>query len=164
MKTGFTDSAGYCMSATATRDGMTLIAVIMGAPTRDVRNESAKKLFDYGFANYSLYTSPAFEHEPLRVTGGVRNECSVYTEPFYALVSKADAKKIEAITSLPESISAPVKAGSTVGSVSYVLNGKELGSVNVTASQDVEKIDFFEVFRRLLLRFLVIGEVKNYMS
>lgn len=164
LKTGSTSKAGFCISATAERDGMTLIAVIMGAPTRDVRNESAKKLFDYGFANYALYTSPAFEHKPIRVTGGVRNECSLTAEPFCALTSKADAAKIEAVVSLPDSISAPVRVGSAIGSISYMLDGKELGSVSINAAQNVEKINFFEVFRRMLLRFLIIGESKNHMS
>ncbi len=164
LKTGSTSKAGFCISATAERDGMTLIAVIMGAPNRDVRNESAKKLFDYGFANYALYSSPSFEHDPLRVTGGVRNECTLTAEPFYALVSKADASRIEAVMNLPESISAPVRTGDVVGSISYVLGGKEVGSVNINAAESVEKIAFSEVLRRLLLRFLIIGEAKSYVS
>lgn len=164
LKTGSTSKAGFCISATAERDGMTLIAVIMGAPNRDVRNESAKKLFDYGFANYALYSSPTFDHAPLRITGGVRNECTLSADPFNALVSKANASRVEAFINLPESISAPVRAGDVVGSISYVLDGKELGSVKITASQSVEKIAFSEVLRRLLIRFLVIGEAKNYMS
>jgi D-alanyl-D-alanine carboxypeptidase (penicillin-binding protein 5/6) len=57
LKTGSTEKAKFCISTTATRDGMTLIAVIMGAPTRDVRNDAARRLLDYGFANYALYRS-----------------------------------------------------------------------------------------------------------
>ena len=82
LKTGSTDKAGYCMSATAKRDGMQLIAVVMGAETRDKRNEIARNLLDYGFANYSYYSAPEEMLEEVPVRFGKTDSICIYSAPF----------------------------------------------------------------------------------
>lgn len=157
LKTGSTSRAGFCISATAERDGVELIAVIMGAPSRDIRNDCAKALFDYGFANYAIYTSPLFEHEPIPVTGGVSPSVGVHADEFVTLVSKGDVSKVEVSMSLPEVLTAPIKSGDIVGELIYRLNGEEIGRANIYASSDVERISFFEVLTRMAARFLLAG-------
>lgn len=154
LKTGSTSKAGFCISATAERDGVELIAVIMGADSRDIRNDCAKALFDYGFASYALYTAPDFESAPIPILGGVKNETKVYADPFFALVKKGKEKKVTVDASLPESLTAPIKAGDKVGELVYSLDGSELGRVSVYASDSVDKISFFEILRRMTSHFL----------
>lgn len=157
LKTGSTSKAGFCISATAERDGVELIAVIMGASSRDIRNDCAKTLFDYGFANYAMYTAPSFEHDPITVTGGVSPNVEIHADGFYTLVSKGDVSKVEVKVSLPESLTAPVKAGDKIGEIVYELQGQEIGRASIYASSDVEKISFFEVLTRMAARFLLAG-------
>ena len=155
LKTGSTSKAGFCISATAERDGVQLIAVIMGAESRDIRNECAKKLFDYGFASYSIYTAPTFEAPPIPVTGGRESSVSVYADGFFALVKKGGEKNVKAEAVLPEGLNAPIKSGDTVGEIIYSLDGKEIGRSKIYAASDVEKISFTEVLRRMLSQFLL---------
>ena len=156
LKTGSTSKAGFCISVTAEREGFSLICVIMGADSRDVRNAAAVSLLDWGFANYGLYTAPAGSAAPVPVTGGVRNACALQYDGFSRVLPKAKIASVEQKLLLPESIAAPVREGDVIGSVSYLLNGEPIGQVNVTAAEGVEKIDFFEILRRMLAGFLLI--------
>lgn len=134
LKTGSTSKAKFCMSATAERDGMSLIAVIMAAPTRDARNSSAAALLDWGFANYSVYTYPVGDDAELGVTGGVINTLHTVHGDFTAVVKKGDEKKVSATPSLPESVAAPIKEGDVVGGIDFTLDGNSLGSIPITAA------------------------------
>ena len=156
LKTGSTSKAGFCISVTAEREGFSLICVIMGADSRDVRNAAAVSLLDWGFANYGLYTAPAGSAAPVPVTGGVRNACALQYDGFSKVLPKAKIASVEQKLLLPESIAAPVREGDVIGSVSYLLDGEPIGQVNVTAAEGVEKIDFFEILRRMLAGFLLI--------
>lgn len=158
LKTGSTSKAGFCVSVTAERNGMGLIAVIMGSPSRDIRNECAKMLLDYGFSNYCVYTSPQFEAEPIYVSGGIKNSCSLVTTPFSAVLSKGEAEKVTAEVNIPESITAPIRKGDKIGEICYKLNGEELGRTDIVSAENVDKIGFFEVFRRMIGRFLFASE------
>lgn len=153
LKTGSTSKALFCMSATALRDGMQLIAVIMGAPTRDIRNEEAKKLLDFGFANYSVLNKEGGTLPNIKVLGGTKEDCSLSYPGFSALLNKGEDLKIETKTELPVSINAPVKAGDMIGTVSYYCGDKKVGEVGITATETVEKISFGELFLRMLQRF-----------
>ena len=104
LKTGSTAKAGFCVSATATRDGMNLICVIMGAESRDIRNASATSLLDFGFANYTLYRAPTITLQPIRVLGGVRATCTVQAENFCDVIAKNDSKRTSAPT-MPSALS-----------------------------------------------------------
>ena len=150
LKTGSTSKAGYCMSATAKRDGMQLISVIMGAETRDKRNDMARKLLDYGFANYTLFTKSEKAIEPIPVTFGVKDKVTVYEGEFSALVKKSDLNKIEEVYTIPEVLKAPVVSNASVGKIEYTLNGEKIGESLIYSKEDVEKISFFELYARIL--------------
>ena len=149
LKTGSTSKAGFCMSANAKRDGMHLIAVIMGAPTRDARNEAAKQLLDYGFANYSLYTDENTDSGELTVCGGVKDSCATEYEPYKALLAKGKSKAVKKEFLLSDSVSAPIKKGDTVGTVRYSCGSEILSETEIKASEDIERIGFFGMLSRL---------------
>ncbi len=156
LKTGSTSKAGFCISATAERDGMTLIAVVMGAPTRDIRNAEAAKMLDYGFASYTLYTLEAEDLGKVRVLGGVLDECSIMHGSFSCVVPIADKGKIEVVYEIPESISAPVKKDKKVGMV-HIMNGdNELGNAEILCKENVSKISFFGIFSRIFKFFCLV--------
>lgn len=156
LKTGSTGKAKFCISATALRDGMQLIAVVMGSSTRDARNETAKTLLDYGFAGYSLYRAEEQTPEPLPVKGGTAEQCPLKAENFTALLGKGEHKKVEAQTELPESLTAPVEKGTVVGKYKYLLDGKVIGEQEIVAAEDVERLGFGDVFRKLLQHFFIL--------
>ena len=140
LKTGSTGKAKFCISATALRDGMQLIAVVMGSSTRDARNETAKTLLDYGFAGHSLYRAEEQTPEPLPVKGGTAEQCPLQAENFTALVGKGEHKKVEAQTELPESLTAPVEKGTVVGKYKYLLDGKVIGEQEIVAAEDRKSV------------------------
>ncbi len=152
LKTGSTAKAGFCVSATAERDGMSLICVIMGAESRDIRNASATALLDWGFANYAIYRAPAVSLEPIRVLGGIRSECDVRAEEFFDVVSKNDSKRIEYMTDIPDTLTAPIQKGDAIGKITYQLDGKPIGECRIVAEESVEKISFWELFTRVLAK------------
>ena len=155
LKTGSTSKAKFCMSATAERDGMSLIAVIMAAPSRDERNSAAKTLLDYGYANFSLYKKAAELPDTVKVTGGDRDECKIEAEPFCAVVKKGSDAKIEYQASISENVKAPIKSGDTVGEVVYTLDGTEIGKTPIVAKESVNKANFFDIFLKIIGWFLV---------
>ncbi len=150
LKTGSTAKAGFCISATAERDGMTLICVIMGAPSRDIRNAAATSLLDWGFANTALYTHEQDNLSPIRVRGGEVASCSLNAPRFSAVVDRAKKGAVEVAVELPEAIDAPVVQGDEVGKILYTLDGEELGSVPITAGESVPRVGFWGIFVRLL--------------
>ena len=155
LKTGSTSKAKFCMSATAERDGMSLIAVIMAAPTRDARNSSAAALLDWGFANYSLYRYDEGEDEDIPVLGGVENILHTAHGDFCTVVKKGEEKKVEAQKELPESVSAPVRKGDAVGVITFRLDGGELGRIDRSGAHGVDKLSFGGLLLRMLKRFFL---------
>ena len=155
LKTGSTSKAKFCISATAKRDGMHLIAVIMGAPTRDIRNEAAKKLLDHGFANYSIYRDPAKMIGNVKMLRGVDGFCPVSHASFSALLPKGSSSKVSVITEIPGELTAPVREGDVIGKIVYSADGKTIGSVDVVCSADVDAIGFFGLLKRMLSSFLL---------
>ena len=155
LKTGSTARAKFCISATAERDGLSLICVIMAADTRDVRNDTAAKLLDYGFANFSTYKSEAGQAE-LPVLGGVASMAKLSYGAFCATVPKGRVGDVTVQIDLPEALTAPVCTGDEVGRVVYSLDGKEIGLTPIVATEGVEKINFGMLFRRILERFLLL--------
>jgi D-alanyl-D-alanine carboxypeptidase (penicillin-binding protein 5/6) len=155
LKTGSTSKAKFCISATAERDGLSLICVIMAAETRDTRNASAAKLLDYGFASYASYRCDAGE-SVVCVEGGVQPECRVRYDAFCALIPKGMGANVEKEIVLPDVLTAPFCAGDEVGKVVFKLNGAEIGSVPIRATASVERIGFGTLFCRLLSQFLLM--------
>ncbi len=153
LKTGSTSKAKFCMSASAERNGLHLVAVIMGADTRDIRNAQAAKLLDYGFANFASYKDEATPLSPLKVTGGVLHEVGVHYDGFAHICEKGKEGKIEKTINLPESIKAPIVKGDVLGHVIYAVDGEKVGETPILADENVEKISFGEVFCRMLQFF-----------
>ncbi len=155
LKTGSTSKAKFCISATAKREGMHLIAVIMGAPTRDIRNEEAKKLLDYGFANYALFSYEEANMQNLPVLGGVSDWCKTSAKKYSIVLDKDVAKNITTKVELPENIAAPIKVGDKVGKISFINNGEVIGETDVVAAENVAKISYWEIFSRILKGFMI---------
>lgn len=155
LKTGSTAKAGFCVSATAERDGMKLVCVIMGAESRDIRNAAAVSLLDWGFSSYGVYTHKGEKVDGVKLIGGVKNTVDAEYGDFSCVVDKAELSKIEYKLDLPEKVSAPIKKGDVIGSISFTLNGQEIGKSDVIASEDVEKIGFLELWYRILAKYLL---------
>lgn len=160
LKTGSTSKAKYCLSATAKRNGMNLIAVIMAAPDHKVRFTEAQALLDYGFANCSVYEDDfsGMNFEAVPVKGGIPSKIAAYPgEKFsHTFTSEYDEKKIEKKIEY-KTISAPVKQGDTVGSVIYTYQGKELGSVPLLARQDAKEAGYTDFLMVAVKRLFKVG-------
>lgn len=158
LKTGSTSTAKYCLSATANKDGIDLIAVIMGAPDFKVRFAEARSLLEYGFAITNLYVDE--NHDPLqrvKVAGGKEEQVTVVPEGAfrYLDVTGADFNQVEKIYEYKEELTAPVKQGEEAGTIRYMLQGRELGSIAMITAQEVEKAQYLDYLRRILLQFLI---------
>ena len=156
LKTGSTSKAKFCISATAERDGMHLIAVIMGAPTRDVRNEAAKTLLDWGFANYFVYSDGGADAGNVRVTGGVSETCACRYGEFSALLESSKRGRITVETELPEELAAPIAEGECVGRVIYKCGDETVGEGGIFAAEGVAKISYGGILMRIIRSFLLI--------
>ena len=154
LKTGSTAKAGFCISASAKRDGMQLICVVMAASTRDSRNEIAKKLFDFGFANYRYVEYGACETETVSVKGSGKETLRLSYGGYKAVLEKTGGGSVSTELDLPEYVIAPIKAGDKVGSVRYTLNGETLAELPILASEDAERIGFTDQLLRLLRELL----------
>ena len=148
LKTGSTSVALYNLSASATRDGLSLIAVIMKAPTTKIRFSEAQKLLDYGFSNYQ-YKDLASKGTVLKeadVTKGVTSKVDLVIENDVGiLVKKGEDKNIEQTINIEENLSAPIYENQKVGEVIYTLNGTEVGRTNIIAAKAIEKKTFFSI-------------------
>ncbi len=151
LKTGSTDKAGFCVSATAERDGMHLIAVIMGAPTRDERNNAARMLLDYGFSSYAVYKDDAVALERIPVHKGTPEEVTLFKNEFTCLVKKGEASLIERTYVIPEFIKGAHCAGDCVGEIIYTIEGREIGRANIIIYDNIQPISLWSIFVRILI-------------
>lgn len=153
LKTGTTSKAGSCLAATAERDNLTLIAVVLGSPTSKDRFTGCQKLLDFGFANYSyinIEPDKAGLHS-IPVKKGTETEIiPEIIEKFSYLVKKGEEEKITSTLSLSEELTAPVKKGDAVGSLNFYLNGEEIGRVKVTAKNGSNRLTYGVCLMRLL--------------
>ena len=153
LKTGYTTSAGYCISATAEREGMELIAVIMKVETADKRNTDAKALLNYGFSTYALVSAAPEEPLPaLPVSMGQAEQVSLTLpeEGVTALVEKGRVSALERRVDLPSSLTAPVAAGQTVGTLTLLDGETEVLTVPILAAEDVPRRSWSGLFAQLL--------------
>ena len=152
LKTGTTGEAGACISATAERNGLSLIGVVLGADSGKERFRDAATLLDYGFANFeSKELGLEEELAPITVEGGMEDEVSISCEGVTGLtVPKGEGKGITQTVDIPESLTAPVRKGDVVGRVVFSLNEEELASFDVTANDDVEEKSFGSILGLLL--------------
>ena len=157
LKTGSTGIAKYCLAASAIRNDMQLIAVVMAAPSSDERFTGAKRLLDYGFATYSVYQTPQEELAPIRVTGGVANELvpEHVTQSF--LISRGKERLIEKQVNIVDTIAAPITQGQKIGSVDYIIEGEVVKSTDIVASVSIERISFWGIFARMARKYFMLG-------
>lgn len=149
LKTGSTSKAGFCISATAKRGNLHLIAVIMGAENRDVRNECAKTLLDYGFANYSIYNNEGGTVENIKVKCGTDNEIEGIYAGCELLCGKGDEKNITIQVECPEELIAPIKKIEEIGKVNYLLNGTVIHTSPIITERNIKELSYFEVLFRM---------------
>ncbi len=145
LKTGSTSLAKYCVSAVARRNGMTLIAVVMGAENYKIRFSDAAALLNYGFARCSLYQEENPEQEfSVDLRRGKEDQVSgVYEEPFvYVDTSGKSLDQVTKKTTLSDQVTAPVRKGETLGRTVYYLEGKAIGEAAIVAAQDVPKAQY----------------------
>lgn len=152
VKTGSTDKAKFCVSASALRNGLHLIAVIMGAPDSKTRFNEATKLLDWGFANFSMYSpySKGYCFGKVKIKNGIEKEVeAILSTDVKLLVKKGDESTVESKVALPQQISAPVKAGQKIGKLELWQEGKLLGVYDLIAKKNVQKRNLFDIFRML---------------
>jgi len=149
MKTGFTADAKFCLSGTAERDGMHLIAVVLGASTSDIRFATAKSMLDFGFANYAVAVPEKPRLEALKVKRGTEDNVSLSIEDISVLLPKGGNAKLESKAFIKEDIQAPVEKGQNVGYVAYYLNGNEVARANVTTSKAISEITYGSLLSEL---------------
>ena len=145
LKTGTTNGAGVCISASAVRDGMGLLAVVLGSPSSKERFASATAMLDYGFATFEAGAFPqiAGRADTLRVTGGVEQQVALdYTVPEKMLLKKGEGQTLTAAVVLPEKLDAPVAAGTQVASVTLKAGEEILGEYPVTTRSEVPQMDW----------------------
>ena len=152
LKTGTTSGAGSCLSATATRDNLSLVAVVMGCPTSDERFASARGLLDYGFANYIALTPPPIDDQiiPVKVLRGVSaSVMPVYTQPGTIVVDKMQADALTQQVTLPADVQAPIEPGQVLGMVEVLVDGQVVSSYPLTAAAEVEAMTFPNALKAL---------------
>lgn len=145
LKTGSTSKAKFCISATAKKDDMELIAVIMAANDSKARNKDAITLFNYGFGKCQKYAENQLQPvKPVKVKRGVKENVSVsQKEPFsYVDATGADLNTIERKVTVKKSLNAPVKKGKKVGEAEYYLGGEKIGSIDVVTEETVQKVSY----------------------
>ena len=152
LKTGFTDTALYCLSATAERDGMELIAVVMHAPTSNDRFESCKALLNYGFANYAITpVHPSQAIPPVEVIlGGQDTVQPVTARECSILLEKSKAGTVTTQMELAPQVEAPVEAGQKLGELRVLVDGRQVDTIDLIAPQEVPRLSVGGIFKRFL--------------
>ena len=158
LKTGSTSTAGYCVSATAEKDGMELIAVILQGNTSAQRFEDAKTLLNFGFATYALCPlTPGDALPPIPVTLGAQATVQPLAEEAKLLLEKAKATDLEQSLDLPERLEAPVQTGDRLGTLIVTRQGETVAEIPILAAEDVPRISWKDLSLRLLQTALFAG-------
>ena len=153
LKTGFTSGAGYCLSATAERDGLGLIAVVMGAETSQIRFNSCKQMLDYGFASFALAEPQLPEENRVAVKLGTADfVTAVPAEQVKLLVDKSQRGSITTQVVLEEQVTAPVSKGQKLGTLTVKAGEQILRQVSMVAGEPVTRLTFGDLFLRTLGR------------
>lgn len=159
IKTGSTSTAKYCLSASAKRNNMQLIAVVLGAPSTAERFSSASKLLDYGFANYAIADNSSYKAKipQIKVSGGTKDSVGAeISGGLSAVVKKGNQDKITVKVKTKDTLKAPVRKGDKVGEAIFYIDGEELTKRTVTAKSDVPEINCFQMFSRCLRKWATL--------
>ena len=155
MKTGYTQLAGHCLSGTAERNGMTLIAVVLGGPSSKERFADVASMLDYGFATYSVIDMAPEKEITLEVKKGKEPTVSAIPDSgFSAVVKKGSGKNTEVIIEFEPSIEAPIEKGTQVGTVSYKIGDETVSVVPIRTVSSVEKADLGDFFIKIMKEIL----------
>lgn len=152
LKTGSTSKALYCLSATANKDGMELIAVVMAAPDPKTRFQDAMSLLSYGYSVSQMYTDENKDPlPPQKVEGGIEDTVNLVYEGPYSYLDTAgnNLNEIEKEISLPGTVTAPIAEGDAIGEAVYKLNGTRIGSVSIMAAKGVEKAQYKDYYKKV---------------
>ena len=159
LKTGSTSQALFNLSASATRDDLSLIAVVMKSPTSAKRFKCASNLLDYGFANFE-YKKLILKDDVIKsvkVSKGVVSETNVIAESICGtLLTKGNDFNIEQNIEIPDTISAPIKKGEFLGKITYVLDGEKVGECNLVVNEDIDKIGFLSMEKFVLNKWFTL--------
>ena len=157
LKTGFTSGAGYCLSATAERDGLELIAVVMGSKTSQERNAACKQLLDHGFANYALIAPDLADADttvPVKL-GKIPSVTAQLGADTGMLLDKARRNTVTTEITLEESLTAPVEAGQKIGAMTIKAGDEILAEVPLVASEEVARLSWADLFGKILGRIVM---------
>ena len=157
LKTGTTDKAGYCVSASAKKGDTELVAVILDGETSDKRFADAKVLLNYGFANFTITTPDLSDVilEPIKVVKGYESLVeAILEEPSPILVNKGSQDNIELKITLAESVNAPVSAGQILGKITYLSKGEVVGESRILAKNSVELLTFWKALKKIFFSIL----------
>jgi D-alanyl-D-alanine carboxypeptidase (penicillin-binding protein 5/6) len=151
LKTGFTANAGYCLSATAERDGLGLIAVVMGCATSQERFAACKQLLDYGFANFALVQPQLPDNNTVAVKLGTADTVTaVPAEDPQFLIDKSQRDTVTTTVELEEQVSAPVSKGQKIGTMTIKAGEQVLTQVSMVAQESVPRLTLGDIFIRIL--------------
>jgi len=156
LKTGSTSKAGFCISATAERNGTKLIAVIMAAPTRDVRNAEAKALLDYGFSNFETYRSDGGVLNDIPMSGGIVSFINASYSSAIMVLPKGEGTGVVKNVTVYDNLKAPIKQGDIVGKVTYSYKGDVLKEYDIVSDIDSPKIKFSDLFFKVFSKFCTV--------
>ena len=159
LKTGSTSEAGFCVSATAKKDEMELIAVVMNGETSKSRFQDAVTMLNYGYANYRLYHDKDEQREKLYdipVTGGIRTKVSLkYQDDFSCLLQQGEnASEIEKRLEIPEKLTAPIEEDQEIGKLLYYYGDHKLGEIAVLAKETVDEAKYIDYVKRVWLAWM----------
>ena len=160
LKTGSTSEAGFCVSATAKKDEMELIAVVMNGETSKSRFRDAVTMLNYGYANYQLYQDREEQREPLQeisVTGGVQTKVQpVYQENFSCLLQNGEnGSTVEKRLEIPEELTAPIEKGQKIGKLLYYHGERKLGEIAIVAGESIEAAKYLDYVKRVWLAWMM---------
>ncbi|HYF82868.1 MAG TPA: D-alanyl-D-alanine carboxypeptidase family protein [Clostridia bacterium] len=150
IKTGWTEDAGYCISVTAKRNNLRLISVVMGAPKVEIRNKEARKLIDYGFANFNSFmvAKKGDKMQEVKVSKGNSLRVNAVTDcDVSVLLNKGEEKNIKKLIELPEVLNAPIRKGDKIGELVISINDAEVGRYNLVCDAEVRKSSFINNLR-----------------
>lgn len=160
LKTGFTQIAGHCLSASAVRNGQQFIAVVLGEPDSNTRFAECRKLLDYGFANFETTKVDSIGDSVREVAvkkGLSPFVMAVYKEDVKLLLKKGKKGEIERVARFVEELTAPVAKGQKVGEITYLINDEEVGKTELIASSNVPKATFVKIFCTMMLEWFSLG-------
>ncbi|MBQ7352971.1 MAG: D-alanyl-D-alanine carboxypeptidase [Clostridia bacterium] len=153
LKTGSTDKAGFCLSASAKREGLHLVAVVLGAESPTIRTQEVTKLLDFGFANYSIVKLNSENFGKMTVYGGCEEYVSIKSVENEVLINKGYENKITKEIILSEHLNAPIQNNEVVGKIVYKIDGNILCEVEILSTNEVERITFFEYLVKVIKNF-----------